>query len=178
MSHNNSGGRKSIMNNKLAVLASVLGCGSLITMPMVAAAPEAVLTAQATPGKIVAAPGAKTTVKVRLTVRHEYHVNANPPSEAYLIPTTVTFAKAADVTMGKPLYPKGKPHTFDFSPQAITVYQDSVTVNVPLMVSAKAKLGSRQLAGSVKYQACNEKSCMAPTTAKFMVTLQIAKAGH
>lgn len=166
------------MTSKFAVLASVLGCGSFLSVPTVVAAPEAVLTAQATPGKVVAAPGAKALVKVRLTVRPEYHVNANPPSETYLIPTTVTFARAQDVTVGKAVYPKGQLAKFDFSPQPLKVYQGSVMVNVPLTVSAKATPGARQLTGLVKYQACNATSCMAPTTAKFVVTLQIAKPGH
>ncbi|MDQ3816024.1 MAG: hypothetical protein M3347_19115, partial [Armatimonadota bacterium] len=63
----------------------------------VAAQPPAVLTAQAKlPGTV--ARGKSVTLEVKLSIKHPYHVNANPASERFLIPTSVGLTMGQGIT--------------------------------------------------------------------------------
>jgi len=146
-------------------------CGAL-AVALLSAAPAgaqspAVMTAQA---KLPAAPvarGKTIMVAVRLNIKHPYHVNANPATEKFLIPTNVSIKAMSGVTAGKPLYPKGKAIKFAFFGKPLSVYENTVMVRLPLKVAANARPGLRQLSGVVKYQACNDKSCLMPTQTQF-----------
>jgi len=160
----------------LCVLASSL-VTLLMNMPAFAQ-PKAVLSAKAIPATLTVTPGAKTTLKVQLTIQSPYHVNANPASMRFLIPTVITLDKAQGMSVGKPLYPKGTLKKFTFFPTPLAVYQGNTVVSVPLSAAKTLSAGPHQLTGLVKYQACNDRVCLAPTTAKFAVTLQVAKGHH
>ncbi len=75
--------------------------------------------------------------------------------------------------MGKPVYPKGKARKFAFFDKPLAVYEDTVTVRVPLKVAGSAKPGVRRLAGLVKYQACTDKNCLLPARTKFDVKFRV-----
>lgn len=150
---------------------------SLIVMIVPALAqPKAVLVAKAVPATLAVTPGAKTTLKVQLIVQSPYHVNANPASMKFLIPTAVMLTKTQGINIGRPLYPRGMLKKFPFFPTPLAVYQNNTIVSVPLSTAKTIGTGAHQLTGLVKYQACNDRVCLAPTTAQFTVTLQVAKS--
>jgi thiol:disulfide interchange protein DsbD len=112
--------------------------------------------------------GSPSAVDVRLSIDRGYHINANPASAPYLIPVQVTMAPTAGITFGKPVYPQGKVTKFAFQAEPLAVYEDTVTVRVPITAGASAA-ATTELSGSVRYQACNDQACLFPTTAKFSV---------
>jgi thiol:disulfide interchange protein len=115
-----------------------------------------------------AGEGNKAAVVVRLAIDKGYHINANPASASYLIPVEVTMAPADGVSFGKPVYPAGKETKFAFQAEPLAVYEDTVTVRVPITTGASGT-ATAKLSGSVRYQACNDQACLFPTTAKFSV---------
>ena len=166
------------MGSKVKIMMRIQTLYGLLLLTLAVAVPgfaqpQNVLTARVEPTPVTVARGGKTMVNVKLTVQKSYHVNANPPSEEYLIPTQVTLGTAKGMTVGRPVYPKGHIFKFSFSDKPLSVYEGSVTVKVPVAVSKQARTGTQNLTGTVKYQACNERSCLAPTTAKFALTLRV-----
>ena len=133
------------------------------------------LTASAQVVPNAAPPGSAATLQVTLKINPPFHVNSNPASLPYLIPASVTLTAVPNVKSGKPVYPAGTPKKFAFSDQPISIYQGSVIVKVPLAIDAKAALGSVKLNGAVRYQACNDTNCFAPTTAGFSTTFTVGK---
>src|SRR5262249_57230350 len=68
-------------------------------------------------------------ILVTLAIDPGYHVNANPVSSDYLIPTTVTIPRVPDA---KVTYPAGQVFAPKFSPESIAVYDGSAATTAEL----------------------------------------------
>jgi hypothetical protein len=86
--------------------------------------------------------------RVVLEFASGWHVNANPASSPYLIPTEVR-GGVRDVT-----YPAGKAMTFSFSDRALSVYDGKVSI--------EGELGPGVTSLDLVYQACDDTRCLAP----------------
>lgn len=117
--------------------------------------------------------GGRANLILSLTIHEPFHINANPTSESYLIATQVLVGQAAGLKAGKPAYPKPSQKKFSFYPGLLKVYEGTVQVRVPLSFAPAYKGGP--VAGTLKYQACNDQSCMAPVTVSWRA--QAGKAG-
>jgi len=103
------------------------------------------------------------TIQVAIQIASGWHVNSHRPSEDYLIATTVKLDPAAGVTAGEPRYPEGKPVKFAFAEKPLSVYEDRFLVEVPITFRRLPA----SLSGSVDFQACNDKQCLAPASVRF-----------
>jgi len=120
-----------------------------------------------------------TTVRaaVEIKIAEGYHVNANPPSEDWLIPTEISVSGAAGVTVKEAFYPEAQDRTFEFWPEPLRVYEGDVVMGFLLEISADAEVGPHDLELTLRYQACNEEACFAPTSVKYAVPVTVAEAG-
>jgi thiol:disulfide interchange protein DsbD len=133
--------------------------------------PSQVLTVTPSLSRQSAAPGDKIELRLKLKIQPPYHVNSNPASESYLIPVTATVA-GAGLKAGAPIYPKGELKKFEFAQKPLSVYEGEIEIRVPITVTGTP----RAIAGSVRYQACNDKSCLIPKTVPFEIALQSSGA--
>jgi thiol:disulfide interchange protein DsbD len=134
---------------------------------------ETLVKASATPTSIAA--GGRAEVMVRIEIASGWHVNANPPSPDYMIPTTLTLTGAAGVTPGKVSYPAGQPMKLAFDENPLSVYSGEVTAKVALAAGRKAVNGKHALQGKARFQACNDQVCLAPVSVPF--TLEVTVSG-
>jgi len=104
------------------------------------------------------------TLVVRCELASGWHVNSHTPSEEYLIPTVVEVAPAQGATISPPNYPEGKDTKFSFSDKPLSVYAGSFAVEVPVSWKGAA---APELSGVVKFQACSDEQCLAPTEVPF-----------
>ncbi len=118
--------------------------------------------------------GREVAAEVRLTIADGWHVNANPPSPDYMIPTEVTLTPVGGLSLGRATYPPSEPLKVGFEENPIAVYGGTVTVRVPVRAGARAANGSFVLRGVVKYQACNDQVCMPPTEIPFSLVVTVA----
>ncbi len=98
-------------------------------------------------------------IVVTLTIDPGYHINANPASTDYLIPTKVTVAGLDNAKITYPLAQTFKPK---FSPDVISVYEGAVPIDVELPAGSLATVRTSPL--SIEVQACNLEICLAPAT--------------
>jgi uncharacterized protein len=98
-------------------------------------------------------------ILVTLTIDPSYHVNANPASADYLVPTVVIIPSARDA---KITYPPGQVFKPKFSPEGISVYQGSVAIKAELPKGRLASAASVPL--RIEVQACTAQICLPPTT--------------
>lgn len=96
-------------------------------------------------------------IVVTVKVAGGYHVNANPASYDYLIPTAVTFA---GLTPSRVVYPAPKVFRPAFARAGIKVYEGDVSIVAQVPKGALAR--SETLTGTVSAQACNEEVCLPP----------------
>ncbi|HSF17439.1 MAG TPA: DUF255 domain-containing protein [Vicinamibacteria bacterium] len=86
--------------------------------------------------------------RLELDIEPGWHVNANPASSSYLIPTELK-GEVRGV-----MYPPGKEVTFSFSDEAVSVYDGTV--------SLAGELGADASSVTLVYQACDDTRCLAP----------------
>lgn len=131
----------------------------LLALHLAAATPEVKVEAHAEGNEVV----------VRLILPPKLHLQANPAGED-LIPTTVTFKPSAGVELVDLSYPPGEMWRPKFGGTAAPVYSDSVTIRARF----RGPPGPRQLEGIVRYQACDEMSCLAPQELHFDCEIVLA----
>ena len=156
----------------LAALAALAALGSLAAQaapPSLQAQKPDVKARVASPSS--AAPGAKTTVVVEMTLGPKWHVNSNKPAEDFLIPTELTL-KASAGKLSSVRYPKHVERKFAFSDKPLRVYEGTVRFEADLELPAGAK-GTVSLTGTLGYQACNEEQCFMPEQALVEAKLQV-----
>jgi uncharacterized protein YyaL (SSP411 family) len=98
-------------------------------------------------------------VEVRLVIDPGFHINANPASEDYLVPTRVT---ALDGSLGAIDYPPGKPFRAAFATESIDVYEGELVLRAPVSGELPTRL-------QIEIQACDDEVCLAPDTVEVAV---------
>lgn len=117
-------------------------------------------------------------VAVVVDIARGFHMNSHKPSDAYLIPTTLTLQLPPGIQLADTIYPDGRSEKFSFSPdKPLNVYTGNVTLRLRLSADANAKLGTTALPLTLRYQACNDAACLPPGRVPVAVSLQIAPAG-
>jgi thioredoxin:protein disulfide reductase len=120
-----------------------------------------------------AAAGGTASASVKLTIKDGYHVNANPPSMSYLIPTELRVEPIEGITAGKPAYPSSITKKFAFSETPLAVYEHEAVITLPLKIAGTASKGARALNAKLRVQACDDKACYKPDTLETSIPLTI-----
>ena len=107
--------------------------------------------------------GKEFQVAVVVEIARGYHINSHHPSDAYLIPTALTPQLPAGFDLVDTLYPDGHLQKFSFSPdKPLDVYSGSVTLKLKLQAQTSAPLGAIAIPMTLRYQACNDSTCLPP----------------
>ena len=141
------------------------------TAPAVISSSASVVKVRAADVSIPAGSNADATVT--LSISPGYHINANPATFSYLIPTAVNPGKAEGVIAGKSIYPAAQKKKFQFADEPLAVYEGEVQIRLPLRVEASAGKGARSLPLEVRVQACDSEKCYAPDTLKTTIAVDV-----
>ncbi len=144
-----------------------------ITSLAIAALPAAkyLTLKKVSPVKLSAAAGADAVITAE--VDKGFHVQTNPAGAPNLIPTTLTLTGKEGVEAKSPIYPEGKKHLVPGLGSEIPTYEGKFEIKIPLKVAAGTKPGKVTLEGTLRYQACNEKTCFFPMTVPVSVPVTI-----
>lgn len=124
---------------------------------------------------IKAKAGEKLTLPLKMSIKSEWHINSDKPHDAALIPTLVV-AKGKSISLVSVEYPESRDVKVGFSDEPLAVYEGQNQIKLVLQVSDKAAAGKETVQIEVNYQACNNQSCMPPTSAKATLEVQISEA--
>jgi DsbC/DsbD-like thiol-disulfide interchange protein len=117
--------------------------------------------------------GKSVDATIKVSIKSGFHINANPPTFPYLIPTEVTAGNADGIIPGKPVYPAGEKRKFQFEKEPLSVYEGDARVTLPLSVAGSAARGPRSLPITVRIQACDEQQCYPPTTVNAAMQIEV-----
>jgi hypothetical protein len=99
-----------------------------------------------------------------------------------LIATDLRADVPAGFQWGDVSYPKGALHSFSFSKKPLNVYEDTITLRVPVTALPSAPLGAQHIPLKLRYQACSTEICLPPVTlsldAAFDVAASAGKPAH
>lgn len=122
--------------------------------------------------------GNEFQVAVVAEIARGFHMNSHQPSDKYLIPTTLTPQLPAGFRLIDTLYPPGHLEKFSFSPnKPLDVYTDKVNLRLLLAAQADAPLGAVTIPITLRYQACNDTTCLQPVKLPLEAKLTVAAAG-
>ncbi|MFZ3331910.1 MAG: protein-disulfide reductase DsbD domain-containing protein [Candidatus Acidiferrales bacterium] len=121
--------------------------------------------------------GKEFQVAVVAEIRSGYHVNSHKPSDEYLIATTLTPQLPEGFKLVDTIYPAGRQQKFSFSPdKPLDVYTGSVTFKLRLVAEAGAAIGAVKIPAILRYQACNDTTCLPPVKIPVELNVNVGAA--
>jgi hypothetical protein len=121
--------------------------------------------------------GSMFEVAVVAEILPGFHINANKVLQSYLIPTMLEAELPAGFRLIETIYPRGHLKKFDFSEEKIAVYDGTVTLRMKIEARQQAPLGAVRLPLALRYQACNDTTCLPPVKIPVPVEMEIAPTG-
>jgi thiol:disulfide interchange protein DsbD len=105
-----------------------------------------------------AAPSGKLELALDVTLPEGWHVNAHDPDRDFLIPTTLNLEPPSGVRVSDIRYPEPVVRRLAFAEGApLRLYEGTF----PIVVTLEGPASGR-LAGSLRYQACTDETCLPP----------------
>lgn len=122
-----------------------------------------------------ALPGKGIRVALQLDIKRGWHINAHKPLDTSLVPTEVVVKTGPQFSVEKIHYPQPKRKQFEFVQGELTIYEGRVIIFMDLGVSVEAPPGEGSISGKIKYQACDNRSCLLPMEEAFSAAISITK---
>lgn len=130
------------------------------------------------------APGQRLTLRIDVTPGRGMHVYA--PGQQGYIPIALTLAASPDVRVVHPMtYPAAGTYYFAPLKETVKVYEQpfrltqDVTLALTPALRQRANAGETlRLAGSLEYQACDDKVCYRPETVPVEWTMKLVPLGR
>jgi DsbC/DsbD-like thiol-disulfide interchange protein len=121
--------------------------------------------------------GQAVDVALVVRVQEGWHVNAHRPTFDYLIGTSVRWDGGPDLQVTGTRYPDPTALRLDFAGAAIDVYEGETAIFATVRPDAASPPGERRLTGRLRVQACNDRTCLRPSTVRAQLSVPVAEAG-
>ena len=121
---------------------------------------------------MIAKKNALVTSKLKIQLRPGFHVNSNQPKDEFLIPLKLTWANGP-LQAKRISYPRAEEIKAAFSEQPISVFSGQFEIETEFQVASNLTNGPALQIGKLRYQACNDKLCLAPVTVDVKLPLDI-----
>lgn len=121
--------------------------------------------------------GSSFRAAVVVDIEDGWHVNAHQPTLDYLIGTELSVDQSPGFSVLNTQYPEAEMLTFGFAQEPLAVYEEEVPVFLNIQTSDTLDPGSYTLTGRARVQACNDQVCLAPSTIKVSIPVEVSAAG-
>ena len=125
--------------------------------------------------EVTVVKGQSAQLSVRIKIKKGFHIQANPASDEFLIPTTLIVQAGKDIVPGKPVYPSGHPYRLIDSTEDLLTYEDEVEINLPVEVLDSAPAGTTSVTGKLRFQSCDDRRCFAPRSISVEIPVKIVE---
>ncbi len=106
-----------------------------------------------------------------------WHINGHKPNQKFLIPTELTLMLPAGVTHEPIEYPPPDKRTFEFAgDEILLVYEGKLGLATALRVPADYAGDHIKVEATLRYQACNDTTCLPPATARAELDVPVTNA--
>ena len=122
---------------------------------------------------VEARPGGTAEATVRLSIAAGYHVNANPATEKFLIPTSLEVRPESGIAADQIAYPKPLTKKFPFAEVPLAVYEGDALITMRVRAARDAAPGQHTLAARLRVQPCDDEKCYPPTTVETSLPVTI-----
>jgi thiol:disulfide interchange protein DsbD len=149
----------------------------ILALPTSAAAPKLALEIEPTGD---AAPrGGIMPLEVLAKIEKGWHINAHKPTQPFLIPTELTLTLPTGVVHEPIEYPPPDKRTFAFAGnEELLVYEGKLGLATGVRVPETFEADELVIDASLRYQACNDTTCLPPTTAHARIQIAVGAASE
>ncbi len=123
------------------------------------------------------APGSTIRAAIQVSLPEGLHVQSNKPRDPSLIPTELMLEPPTGIRGTELVFPKAVDFPQEGLPEPLLVFDREFTIGVQMTVAADLAPGEHTVPFTLRYQACDDKVCFAPSSAKGAWTLQVDAAG-
>ncbi len=111
-------------------------------------------------------------IALKINIEENWHINSNKPNEDFLIATEVNLL-AEKFNLTDVNYPEPKELKFSFSDIPMSVYEDEILVGGIVKIPRNFELGKYSIPIELTYQACNDVTCMPPSSIVDTITISV-----
>jgi len=122
-------------------------------------------------------PGSTVRAAIQVALPEGFHVQSNKPRDPSLIPTELTVEAPAGVQVEELVFPAATDFEQEGLDEPLLVFDQTFTIGVRLSLPADLAAGDVVVPARLRYQACDDKMCYAPSTASFEWKLNAVAAG-
>jgi thiol:disulfide interchange protein DsbD len=119
-------------------------------------------------------PGSSGHIAIRVTVKDGWHINSNRPLDEYLIPTVLEVNAPDGITVTDILYPEAELAKLEISDKKMSLYHGTVVLGAGIAIDETTLPGEYTVRLVVKYQGCNNMTCLEPSSAAANITIRVA----
>jgi suppressor for copper-sensitivity B len=112
-------------------------------------------------------PGSRVVLRLTAAPDASYHVYAGAVDAAESR-TNFVITETAGLKFGKP-----QPSTEPIFKAPVEYHEGTVTWSIPIEIGPDVSPGTKQIAGSIGYQACTETSCLLPQALSFTAEIEV-----
>jgi thiol:disulfide interchange protein DsbD len=123
-------------------------------------------------------PGGMFQLAIIADIKKGFHINSHTPTDKFLVPAVVKFDETKGITFGPVQYPQAQLKSFPFSTSKLSVYEGKTSIFAHGRVSEDISPADVKVSGVVAYQACDDRKCFMPESARFEIPLKIVKASE
>lgn len=121
--------------------------------------------------------GSSFKLVLNAKIDNTWHINSNKPNDEFLIPSVVVL-KGNGLKLSSVKYSVAHDISLSFSDTPVSVYEGDVKFELTIAVDKSAAPGKQIAEVKLNYQACNDQSCLPPTSVKADLALEIIPAAE
>ncbi|MDD4858563.1 MAG: cytochrome c biogenesis protein CcdA, partial [Candidatus Krumholzibacteria bacterium] len=123
-------------------------------------------------------PGAVGYVAITAKIADGWHINSNKPLESFLIPSELVVNAPAGIEIVRLLYPTPALRRLEMSNTAMSLYDGVVVFGAVVRIGENVVPGSYRITAALRYQGCNDMTCVEPSSASADDTLRVGTMGE
>jgi thiol:disulfide interchange protein len=122
-------------------------------------------------------PGTTVRAALKVALPDGFHVQSNKPRDPSLIATELAVEGPSGIQVEELVFPVAVDFPQEGLDQPLLVFDREFTIGVQLALPANLPPGDLTVPARLRYQACDEKMCYAPSNAQASWTLKVVAAG-
>jgi thiol:disulfide interchange protein DsbD len=123
-------------------------------------------------------PGSVGYIAITAEIADGWHINSNDPLESYLIPSVLEVNAPAGIEIVRILYPQPALRKLELSDTEMSLYDGGVVFGAVVRIGKDVSPGSYRIAATLRYQGCNDLTCVEPSSVSADDTLRVGTIGE
>jgi thioredoxin:protein disulfide reductase len=121
--------------------------------------------------------GGRVRAAVQVRVPEGFHLQSNAPRDPSLIATTLVADTTGGITAVEVVFPKTTDFIVAGLNEPLAVFEHEFPIGIEFEVAPGTPPGPIDVAGRLRYQACDDKVCFAPSVSAVTWTINVVAPG-